>query len=73
MIHGNGRLKTKKALKELVKAGPVDVYDYFSDPSIFGDGTISAGRHAVVGPEAYQRKWYAEITVDNDSNIVAVK
>lgn len=55
-----GKAKTKKALKELVKAGTeVTVYS----ESIFGDGSIPDGSHALVGPAPYTRNWYATVQV----------
>jgi len=60
------RYKTKKALKEEV-GKPL----MYAETSLFGreydpDGTFSA-----VGPSAYQRKWYATITM-KDGKIAKV-
>lgn len=62
--------KTKKALKERVKEGPLDVAALV-DTSMFGSEKTD-GTHAIVGPSAYDRRWYAEVTIKDDE-IVAVK
>lgn len=55
-------LKTKKALKEKVKEGAeVTVYS----EGILSDGRIPDGRHSLVGPGPYVRKWYATVEVKN--------
>ena len=52
--------RTKKALKEAVKAGAqVTVYS----ASVFSNGTVPDGKHALVGPGPYQRNWYATVEV----------
>lgn len=51
---------SKKAIKEAIAAGKeVSVYvvDYF------GDGSIPDGKHSIVGPEPYKRKFYGTVTV----------
>jgi hypothetical protein len=48
--------KTKKALKESV-GRPL----LYTETSLFGEEYIPTGKLYVVGPSAYQRKWYAEI------------
>ena len=55
------RYKFKKQLKE--SAGKSL---RFQETSIFGNEYKSDGKFAVVGPEAYQRNWYAEVTMAND-------
>lgn len=62
-------LRTKKALKEAVKAGK-QVYVY--SESIHGDGSAPDGRNTLCGPEPYVRNWYAEITT-KDGVILTVK
>lgn len=63
MIHANGQWRSKKALREAI-ASERGVYSHsFTDPSIFGEKDFSdASRIAVVGPSAYERKWYAQVT-----------
>lgn len=50
--------KTKKALKESV-GKPLR----YSETSMFGPEYEADGKFAVVGPSAYDRKWYAEVTM----------
>jgi hypothetical protein len=63
------RFKTKKSLREAVAAG---VKVYVHDEAIFGDGSIPDGKHALVGPAPYDRRWYATIQV-KDLIITSVK
>lgn len=63
------KFRTKKALKDAVKAGQ-EVYVY--SESIHGDGSAPDGRNTLCGPEPYVRKWYAEITT-KDGVILTVK
>ncbi len=62
MIAMNGGYPTKKSFKE------DGIGKYFADvannPSMFDPSMPDGGTHAVVGPEAYVRKWYAEVTVE---------
>lgn len=65
----NGRLfKTKKSIRE---ATPEEIYIIAT--SVFGDeynGLLKharPGRYLVVGPEPYQRKWYATIVWDGEN------
>lgn len=53
--------KTKKALKESI--GKTLRYQ---ETSIFGSEYKSTGKFPVVGPGAYNRKWYAEVTMENN-------
>lgn len=52
--------KTKKALKE--SKGQRLKY---SENSIFGPEFKENGSFCVVGPSAYERKWYATVTMKN--------
>lgn len=52
--------KTKKLLKESVGKEL-----HFIETSMFGAEYKSDGQFAVVGPSPYQRKWFAEITMEN--------
>ena len=53
--------KTKQALKESI--GKELRYE---ETSIFGAEYKSNGSFCVVGPSPYVRKWYAEVTMEND-------
>lgn len=53
--------KTKKELKAAV--GQKLNYE---ETSMFGPEYKSNGKFAVVGPSAYDRKWFAEVTMEND-------
>ena len=37
----------------------------YQETSIFGEEYKYNGRFAVVGPAAYNRKWYGEVTIKN--------
>ena len=50
--------KTKKDLKASV-GKPLG----FSETSMFGPEYKADGKFAVVGPSAYERKWFAEVTM----------
>ena len=52
--------KSKKVLKESV-GKPLR----FSETSMFGNEYKDNGKFAVVGPSAYDRKWYAQVTMKN--------
>ena len=52
--------KTKKALKE-AKGQPLR----HEETSLFGPEYRADGKFCVVGPGAYQRKWYAEVTMES--------
>lgn len=49
---------TKKALKE-AKGQPLR----YQETSLFGPEYMPNGRFVVVGPGAYERKWYAQVTM----------
>ena len=53
--------KTKKALKEAV-GQPLR----HQETSMFGAEYCSNGSFNVVGPGAYNRKWYATVTMKDD-------
>lgn len=59
--------KTKKALKESV-GKPLK----YRETSLFGQEYKSTGTFCVVGPSEYDRKWYAEVTMQ-DGKIAKVK
>jgi len=59
--------KTKKACKESLGEAPRFVETSMFGPEFKGDGT-----YTVVGPEPYDRKWYAQVTV-TDGVISKVK
>ena len=50
--------KTKKSLKEAV-----GLQLNYSETSMFGPEYKKDGKFCVVGPSAYERKWYAEVTM----------
>ena len=50
--------KTKKALKECVGKAL-----NYNETSMFGGEYKSNGSFAVVGPSAYERKWFATVTM----------
>lgn len=54
------RYPTKKALKASV-GQPLR----YEETSIFGPEYKANGTFCVVGPSPYQRKWYAEVTMEN--------
>jgi len=54
------KYKTKKELKASV-GNPLN----FEETSLFGAEYTPDGSFCVVGPEAYVRKWYAEVTMEN--------
>ena len=53
--------KPKKALKECV-GQPLG----YCETSCFGPEYKSTGSFAVVGPSAYERKWFATVTMKDD-------
>lgn len=53
--------KTKKALKDAI-GQPLR----YTETSMFGAEYKSTGTFAVVGPSAYERKWYASVTIHED-------
>lgn len=61
--------KTKKDLKALVGRNAAST---FQETSVFGPEFKGAGCYPVVGPSPYERKWYAEVTVDAAGRIVKV-
>jgi len=60
--------KTKKSLKESVGKRLK-----YQETSMFGSEWNSNTWLTGVGPGAYQRKWYANVTVDDDNTILKVK
>lgn len=52
--------KSKKELKEAI-GKPLR----YEETSIFGSEYKSNGTFCVVGPSPYQRKWYAQVTMEN--------
>lgn len=64
-----GRFKTKKSLREAVAAGKVVTVH---DEGFLSDGSIPDGKHSLVGPAPYDRRWYATIQV-KDLAITSVK
>jgi len=50
--------KTKKALKESI-GEPLR----YRETSLFGPEYRADGSFCVVGPDAYQRKWFAQVTM----------
>ncbi len=52
--------KTKKALKQSV-GKPL----YYVETSMFSEEYRSNGEFCVVGPGAYERKWYARVKMEN--------
>ena len=67
MMSING-CKTKKALK--TKVGQ-SVDGLFVETSMFGPEYKGDGRYAVVGPSPYERRWYANVFVE-DGKVVKV-
>lgn len=51
---------TKKALKEHI-GQPLR----YTETSFFGEEYKADGKFSVVGPSPTQRKWYAEVTMQN--------
>lgn len=58
---------TKKALKASI-GEPLN----YQETSMFGPEYRSTGSFCVVGPSAYQRKWFAQVEME-DGKIVRVK
>lgn len=58
---------TKKALKSAI-GSPLS----YQETSLFGAEYSDNGKFCVVGPGAYQRKWFAEVTMQ-DGKIARVK
>jgi hypothetical protein len=52
--------KTKKDLK-----AAVGKFLRYTETSMFGPEFKDNGSFAVVGPSAYDRKWYAAVTMEN--------
>lgn len=50
--------KTKKELKLAIGAEL-----RYTETSMFGEEYKATGKFAVVGPSAYERKWFAEVTM----------
>ena len=67
MLAGRG-YATKKALKAAV-GKPF----HYTETSLFGEEFRPSATHAIVGPSAYERTWYAQVTVDADGVITGVK
>ncbi len=57
-------LAASYATKKLLKAAVGKPLRYV-ETSIFGAEYRENGKFAVVGPSPYERKWYAEITMEN--------
>jgi hypothetical protein len=55
------KYKTKKLLKE-----SVGQHLRYEETSLFGPEYTSNGKVTVVGPGAYERKWYATVVIVND-------
>lgn len=53
--------KTKKELKSSLGKSLL-----YTETSIFGKEYYENGTFCVVGPSAYDRKWYAEVTMKDD-------
>lgn len=67
-MYANTNFKTKKELKEAVKAAPVPCHQ----PGPFGPNVMD-GNHCCEGPHyPAPHKWYARVTV-KDGKIVAVQ
>ena len=60
--------KTKKALKES-KGKTLN----YSETSMFGNECFPNKMLTGVGPSAYERKWYANVWVDDNYKIIKVK
>jgi hypothetical protein len=59
---GASGYKTKKDLKASIGKSLC-----YIETSLFGDEYKSTGKFCMVGPDAYRsRKWFAEITMEND-------
>jgi len=56
--------KTKKALKESIGKSL-----QYQETSLFGPEFRGNGSFCVVGPGAYNRKWYATVVMKNDQII----
>lgn len=52
--------RTKKALKESV-GKPLN----YGETSMFGAEFCENGKFPVVGPSEYERKWFAQVTMEN--------
>ncbi len=52
--------QTKKSLKESV-GQPLN----YEETSMFGPEYKETGKFCVVGPSPYNRKWFAEVTMEN--------
>lgn len=63
------RAKSKKDVKALVGQ---DVSGRFIETSMFGPEYKPSATHTVVGPSPYERKWFAQVTVQ-DGVLVKVK
>lgn len=61
--------RTKKDLK--AKIGQ-DADHVLQETSMFGPELRDHGKFAVVGPGPYERKWYAEVTVDGGKIVKVV-
>ena len=73
MIHGNGSFATKKALKDRAAEGDMFLEMHFEDPSMFAVSTMcNLEGVAVVGPEAYDRKWWAQVWTDENGIVTKV-
>jgi hypothetical protein len=59
MLASNG-YATKSALKKAI-GEPLQ----YEETSLYGTEYTSTGTLTMVGPSAYNRKWYAQITMEN--------
>ena len=57
---GISGFKTKKQLK-----GAIGIKPEFIETSIIGKEYIGDGLYAVVGPDIYSRKWFAQLKIVN--------
>jgi hypothetical protein len=74
-----GVIRTKKALKEAVKADPSEVVFYPTAAEWFGEATRWEGRVSevpegvslsVCGPDPYtSRRWYAQVSRSKDGKV----
>ena len=61
--------KTKKDLKTHIGQPASSV---LVETSLFGKEILPGKKLAVVGPSAYERKWFATVTIDAQGNIAKV-
>jgi hypothetical protein len=61
--------KTKKDLR--MRVGQLAVL-YLQETSVFGPECLPGRKVVVVGPSAYERKWYAQVWIGLDGTIQKV-